>query len=157
MDTLYLVLKTLHILAFIVGIGITVANLIAYNQFWKLYQLDFEKGIASFAIIKGFFVAGAASMLILILAGLGMLAIAEWSYVQLLWFQVKLGMIVLIFVNGFTQGRSSAMKVQALIERKGAGGDPVEISSLQAQTRRFISLQLLIFFTIVVLSVFRFV
>ena len=156
MQTLYLILKTLHVLAFIIGIGITLANIIAYNQFWKIYEQDHAQGIAAFTIIRSFLMAGSLSMIVLLLSGIGMLAIAYLSFVQVLWFQIKLGLIALIFVNGFTLGRTSAMKVQALIEGKSSTASPAEVSAIQSRTRLFFSLQLLIFFIIVILSVFRF-
>ena len=156
MQTLYLILKTLHIIAFIIGIGVTFANLIAYNHFFKIYEQDHAKGVAVFGVIQGFFKAGSLSMIVLLLAGLSMLAIADWSFSQLLWFQVKLGLIILIFVNGFTVGRTSAMKVQALIQGKNTTTDRAGLSAIQSRTRLFFSLQLLIFFSIVIVSVFRF-
>jgi hypothetical protein len=156
MQTLYQTLKILHILAFIIGIGVTFANLIAYSQLFKVYEQDRSRGVAVFNIIQVFFKAGGFSMIVLILAGLGMLAIADWSYTQILWFQIKLGLIVLIFVNGLTLGRTSAGKVHALIQDKNSTPNPVELASIQSRTRRFFTLQLLIFLAIVIVSVFRF-
>ncbi|HMJ71112.1 MAG TPA: hypothetical protein VK508_19565 [Cyclobacteriaceae bacterium] len=156
MHTLYLILKTFHILSFVIIIGITLANVIAYHQFWKIYEQDHAKGIATFAIIRGFFKAGMIGMIVVLLAGISMLAISEWSFVQLLWFKIKLGLIGLIFVNGLTLGRTSAMKVQALVEGGNTTNDPAELSSIQSRTRLFLILQLLIFVTIIILSVFRF-
>lgn len=156
MQTFYLILKTLHIFAFVAAIGATLTNLIAYRQFWKIYSRDRLQGISAFSIIQGLQIAGMAGMIVLLLAGIGMLAIAHWSFVELTWFQIKLAVIALIFVNGFTTGRTSTMKLKALVEAGPKGPAEAEVALLKSRVRLFFAIQLALFATIVILSVFRF-
>ena len=157
MQTLYQIVKTLHIFGFIVTVGITIANLIAHQQFWKLYRRDQAQGISAFQIVEKLQIAGMVGMIVVLLAGISMLAIMHWSFVTILWFQIKLTLIVLIFVNGVTMGRTSAMKVQALIKQKQQPSDlHATVDTVQNRTRLFFTTQLILFSTIVVLSVFRF-
>ena len=54
MQTVYQILKVLHIYGFITAIGITMANLIAYRQFWRQYATDRTQGITTFQVIQKF-------------------------------------------------------------------------------------------------------
>lgn len=155
MQTLYQVVKTLHIFGFITAIGITIANLIAYQQFWKLYIRDREQGISTFKVVQKLQVAGMAGMAILLLTGITMLAFIHWSFIALLWFQIKLGLVVLLFLNGLTLGRTSAMSLQALMKQESPASEVV-VQAIQDRTRVFFTIQLILFSIIVVLSVFRF-
>ena len=158
MQTFYLVLKTLHIYAFIAAIGVTLASLLAYRKFWHVYDKDRTQGLSAFPIVEALQVAGMIGMGVLLLAGIGMLAIAHWSFVQLSWFQIKLALIVLLFVNGSTIGRTSAAKLKALMEsaQLPSENSEAEVAAVRSRVQLFFSIQLALFATIVLLSVFRF-
>ncbi|HEY5748066.1 MAG TPA: hypothetical protein VIU12_18475 [Chryseolinea sp.] len=155
-QTLYQILKLLHIYGFITAIGITIANVIAYRQFWRQYASDRTQGIATFQVIQKLQIAGGVGMLTVLLAGFGMLAI-HGVFTSLLWFQIKLGLVVLIFVNGFTLGRTSAVGLKTIIEQKQLIPNEKEFTmAIQQRMQRFLTIQLILFSTIVILSVFRF-
>lgn len=155
MEIFYLILKTLHVYAFIAAIGVTLASLIAYRKFWLVYDKDPAHGLSAFPIIQGLQVAGGIGMGVLLLAGIGMLAIAHWSFIDLTWFQVKLGMIALIFINGATTGRTSAMQVKGLMENAQPPYAKSEVPAIKSRVRLFFSIQLALFAAIILLSVFR--
>jgi hypothetical protein len=158
MQTFYLVLKTLHIYAFIAAIGVTLASLLAYRKFWHVYDRDRTQGLSAYPIVQALQVAGMIGMGILLLAGIGMLAIAHWSFVQLSWFQIKLALIVLLFVNGATIGRTSAAKLKGLVESPNvpSQNSEVNVDAIRSRVQLFFSIQLALFAVIVLLSVFRF-
>jgi uncharacterized membrane protein SirB2 len=158
MQTFYLVLKTLHIYAFIAAIGVTLASLLAYRKFWHVYDKDRTQGLSAFPIVEALQVAGMIGMGVLLLAGIGMLAIAHWSFVQLSWFQIKLALIVLLYVNGSTIGRTSAAKLKGLMEsaQLPSENSEAEVAAVRSRVRLFFSIQLALFAAIVLLSVFRF-
>lgn len=158
MQTLYLVLKTLHIYAFIAAIGVTLASLLAYRKFWQVYDSDRTQGVSAFPIVEALQIAGMIGMGVLLLAGIGMLAISHWSFIGLSWFQIKLALIALLFVNGATIGRTSATKLKGLIEspRVPSESSEVEVAAIRSRVQLFFSIQLALFAAIVFLSVFRF-
>ncbi len=156
MQMVYQILKVLHIYGFITAIGITMANFIAYRQFWRQYATDRTLGVTTFQVIQKLQIAGGLGMLAVFLAGIGMLTI-HGAFASLLWFQIKLGLIVLIFVNGFTLGRTSATGLKTIIEQKQPIPNETEFTmTIQRRMQRFLAIQIFLFSTIVVLSVFRF-
>lgn len=155
METLYQITKILHIAGFITAIGVTLSTLIAYGQIWKLYAINREQGLASFRAFKAVQIAGMTGIGLVLIAGVSMLAIMKWSFVSLLWFQIKLGLILLLFVNGLTLGRTSAGKLDAFLKQPSPNTamNPEEIRN---RTRIFFIGQLLIFASIIIVRVFRF-
>jgi len=155
-QTVYQILKVFHIYGFITMIGISIANLIAYRQFWRTYAADRTQGISVFQVIQKLQIAGMVGVITVLLAGFGMLAI-HGAFTSLLWFQIKLGLIVLIFVNGFTLGRTSALGLKTIMEQKQTLPNEKEFTmAIQRRLHLFSVIQLIFFSTIVVLSVFRF-
>ncbi|HEX8037730.1 MAG TPA: hypothetical protein VF490_01205, partial [Chryseosolibacter sp.] len=63
MDTLYLTLKLLHIIGFTFAIGVTLATYVSYNQFWKLYFENRERGLAAFRAVSALNVFGMIGLL----------------------------------------------------------------------------------------------
>jgi cytochrome b561 len=155
-QTVYQILKVLHIYGFITAIGITIANLVAYRQFWRHYATDRAHGLSTFQVIQKLQMAGGLGMIAVLLAGIGMLTIHS-AFASLLWFQIKLGLIALIFVNGFTLGRTSAVGLKTIIEQKQPIPNEKEFTlAIQQRMQRFLTIQIILFSTIVLLSVFRF-
>jgi hypothetical protein len=147
----------LHFIGFIGAIGITLVTFLAYKQFWKLYKKDKEQGLAAFRAFKSLQVVGLIGLALILAAGITMLGILNWNLVHLVWFQIKLGLVLLIFVNGFTLGRVTTLKLQDLIAQNEVSIDSMsDIDKLRKQLQSFQVIQLLIFVLIIFLSVFQF-
>jgi hypothetical protein len=158
MTTLYQIAKILHIYGFITAIGVSAATYFAYNRFWKLYGTNKEQGIAAFKAFTYLQTIGLLGLVFVLLAGFTMLFLIDWAFVSVLWFQIKLGLVVLIFVNGFTLGRTSTLRLQAFISGSTTDARSTVVKDkLKIRLQTFLLLQLLIYATIIVLSVFRFV
>lgn len=155
MIMIYNAVKMLHIIGFATAFGITLATFFAYNRFWRLYEISREQGLAAFKALTFLQRVGASGLMLVLLAGITMLALSKWSFTSLLWFQIKLGLIALIFVNGFTLGRTSTIKLDHFINQGVHGGD--DALKLQVNLRRFLLIQILLYIAIIFLSVFRFV
>ena len=150
---MYQFFKLLHIVGFILGVGVTIAAFLAFKQFWKLYFANPAQGRAAFRAFGALQKFGLIGLLLVLVGGISMLAVADWSYMNLLWFQIKLGLVVLMLVNGFTFGRTAKLQLQAFLQNETA--TPEDGKKLQVKLRRFQILQLCIFASIILLSVFR--
>lgn len=155
MQSIYLQAKTLHILGFITAIGVTFSTFLAYKQFWKLYHISPDLSFATFKTFQNLQIAGMLGLLVVLLAGISMLILADYSFTRLVWFQIKLGFVVLIFVNGFTLGRASTLQLNALMEKRANKGDSVEAGKLELRVNTFQAIQLSLYAIIILLSVFR--
>jgi hypothetical protein len=152
MHTFYLTAKTFHIIGFIAAIGVTLATFFAYRQFWKLYAHNAEQGLAAFKTFKQLQIIGMLGLMIVLIAGIFMLVVADWAFIQFFWFKVKLILIGLLFVNGFTFGRTSTLELEAFLTNPLR---PSEAKKLQNKLRTFQVIQLSIYLVIILLSVFR--
>lgn len=151
---MYQFFKLIHIFGFILGIGVTVSAFLAFTQFWKLYHSNQSQGRAAFRAFAALQKFGMLGLLLVLVGGISMLAIADWSYMNLLWFQIKLGLVVLMLVNGFTFGRVSTLQLQAFLKEEKPTTEAAQ--EIQSKLRTFQILQLCIFAGIILLSVFRF-
>ncbi|MBK9729854.1 MAG: hypothetical protein IPO83_00925 [Chitinophagaceae bacterium] len=148
---------TLHLIALAMAIGITLANAISQYQFWKLYDSNKEQGLAAFKATTKFRVFGIIGLMVSILTGLIMLWLLNWSLTALLWFKIKLAIVVLLFVNGFTLGRTTSDKLDAILKSEN-NTDEVqhETIRLRRNMQLFQLTQLSMFIIIIILAVFRF-
>jgi len=146
-----------HIIGVSMVLGITIANYVAFRQCWKLYGTHKEQGLSAFQAVSKFQIVGITGLLLLILSGIIMLYLFQWTFYELLWFKIKLCLVLLIFINGFTTGRIQTLKLMAFLSEVSATGEsPKDIALLKRNLRIFHLTQLLLFFLIIVVSVFRF-
>lgn len=148
----------IHLIALTMAVGITIASAVATSQFWKLYDKDRLQGISAFQAIKKFQVFGGLGMLLLILSGIAMLWLYNWAFAEQLWFNIKMTCLLLIFVNGFTFGRKSTIRMGKLIdEGRQVSNSDADILRLKRSQTIFHAGQLSLFFVMIVMASFRFV
>ena len=155
MDTtnLYLAAKTIHIAAFILAIGTVACTYMSYSYFWELYGRNREQGISAFRAYNRLQRTGMLALAVVLLAGIAMLVVADWRLLGLSWFRVKLALVLLIFVNGFTLGRTSTLRLRRFLEDDAH--EVAESDIIRGKLRLFQMLQLAIYLAIIVVSVFR--
>jgi uncharacterized membrane protein YbjE (DUF340 family) len=156
-QTILQISLVLHLIALAMAVGITIANAVAFKQFWKLYDANKEHGLAAFRAITKFQLFGIVGLSLLILSGITMLWLSQWTFVELLSFKIKMSLVVLLFVNGFTLGRTTTLKLQKLLsEEKQPDELQTETTRLRRNLQIFHLTQLSIFTMIIIFAVFRF-
>ena len=153
-NTLYLAAKTLHIGAFVLAVGIVACTFVTYRHFWVLYSEDAGRGIAAFRAFNRLQAAGMVSLAVVMIAGIAMLLLMDWGLLTHHWFQLKLGLVALIFLNGMTLGRASTLRLRQFLAAGGAE-TPEAANQLRQKLRLFQMLQLTIYGVIIIVSVFR--
>ena len=154
MRILYGLFLTLHILSFITAMGTVVLTLFAYRQFWRLYAINVEQGRAAFRYFLRTGTVGMIGLFAAILAGLSMEFTVSFAHAHFTWFKVKMFLVLLLFVNGFTRGRVASLKLQKLVA--GDGEAPIAVPVLTRECDLFIYTQLAIYLLIVIMVAFRF-
>jgi hypothetical protein len=156
-QTILHVTLALHLIALTIAMGITIATAIAFKQFWRLYDKDKERGLSAFRAITKFRVFGITGLMVLILTGLIMLWLFNWTLAGLLWFKIKMFIVVLLFVNGFTSGRTTSQKLEALLKQEAGSADfEPDTIRIRRHLMIFHLTQLTLFALIIILAVFRF-
>lgn len=155
--SIYNLFKILHIIGFTAAIGITIATYLAYNQFWKLYRYNNAMGAAAFRTFRLLQIAGMIGLTLVLVAGICMLALTSWAFMHQIWFHIKLTLVLLIFVTGFTIGRTSTLKLKNFLAKDQSGsGMNDEARQIRSRLRTYHIIQLFLYASIIVLSVFRF-
>lgn len=156
-QTILQITLVLHIIALVIAIGITLANTIANRQFWKLYDQNKEQGLAAFKATTKFRIFGILGLMLLIVTGIIMLWLFNWTLGQLLWFKIKMFIVVLLFGNGFTLGRSTSKKLEKILLVENIPNEvQPETIRLRINMSIFQITQLSLFVIIIIISVFRF-
>jgi uncharacterized membrane protein SirB2 len=151
---LYPTFLVLHLTALLLFAGMTLGDYLAYTSFWKSFGgnerpealLNFMAKIPRLAGI------GAA---LLILSGIGMMALTRGVYGEQFWFQIKFGLVILVILNSLLIGRRQGNKLQRILATGGLVLTD-EVSRIKSRLNRFHLLQLLFFLIIIFLSVFKF-
>lgn len=154
---LFQVFLVLHILGISTAIGITLANMAFYRRFWNLYASNPEQGLPMFRLASTFQILGMAGLFLAILSGISMLLIAHGAFASFLWFRIKMSLVLLLFVNGFTLGRSNSLKINRFLKGKPMEGKrPLTLKSLKRNLNLFQFTQLFLFLIIIILVIFQF-
>ena len=135
--------------------GTTVVDAIGYRSFWKLFHKDKEKAMPVMQLLALFSRLLGIGSALLIVTGIAMMAITHGVFGEQLWFRIKFVLVLLIVANGLLVGRSQGVKLRKLIAT-GADDISAPIASIKSGLNRFHIIQLVLLFTIVLLSVFRF-
>lgn len=146
--------------------GTTLVEYLLTKHFWKLYANDRSRAITSNEDGFNFHLLVDIGVIFLILSGLTMLVIFQGVFAKQIWFQIKIGLIIIIAINGSVVGRRQDMKLKRLLSlekmnfhRDGSPGleNPNEdFMKVKHRLDLFYTSQLLMFLTIFTLSVFKF-
>lgn len=143
-----------HITGICLMAGATVADFILSRRFWALYARDRQQGIQAKKISDQLPRLIIAGIILILLSGVGMMAATNGLFGTMLWFRIKIVLVVLVILNGVLNGRRLGVKLNKLLALQ-----PINELSLQ-QVRKKINLfyvsQLALFFIIFLLSAFKF-
>jgi len=92
---------------------------------------------------------------VLILSGIGMMALTHGVFGEQLWFRIKFGIVILLILNGLIIGRRQGGKLRRILAVSGLILT-AEVSRIKSRLNRFYLLQLLLLLIIIFLSVFKF-
>jgi uncharacterized membrane protein len=145
---------TLHILGFVILAGIMLADFVAFRQFWKLVNEDWQKAKWLRKIVSSFSPLIAIGGVLVISSGITLLILIPVD--TQLWFRLKMILIILFILNMFFIGPRQGKKLDKHIASGQLLSLNDEISSIKKQLNFFYISQLLIMLTIFILSSFRF-
>lgn len=151
---LYPAFLVLHLTALLLFAGITLVDYLACSSFWKSFNVNQRPEVLLNFMARLPRLAGIGAAL-LIVSGIGMMAITHGVYGEQLWFRIKFGLVILVILNSLMIGRRQSGKLQRILAA-GAMVLTTEVSQIKKRLRLFHLLQLLFFFLIIVLSVFKF-
>jgi hypothetical protein len=144
----------LHLTALVLMAGTTLVDYLAYSSLWKSFEQE-ERPIALLNMMTKLPRVAGVGAALLILTGIGMMALTHGVFGEQLWFRIKFGLVILVILNSLFVGRREGVKLRRMLN----AGIPLitgEVNRIRIALTRFHLSQLLLFLFIIFLSVFKF-
>ena len=145
---------TLHLTALVLMAGTTLVDYLAYSSLWKSFERE-ERPVALLRMMVKLPRVSGIGAALLILTGVGMMALTHGIFGEQLWFRIKFGLVILLILNSLLVGRRQGLKLHKMLNT----GKPLigeEIDRIRTVLTRFHLSQLLLFLFIIFLSAFKF-
>lgn len=162
---MYQIALITHIVGITLMAGTTLVEYLLTRHFWKLYASDRSRAIATNEDGFNFHLIVNIGIILLILSGATMLVITQGVFAKQIWFQIKIGLIVIIAINGSAFGRKQDAKLKRLISKeklnfqddpRGQENRKDDLMKVKNRLDLFYISQLIMFLTVFTLSVFKF-
>lgn len=147
----------LHIIGLCTMAGTAIVDFFCYTRFWKLYTLGKEKAATLLPVLATFRFLFAGGFILLLISGVGMVALSHGLFAEQRWFRIKMGIVLLAILNGAVFGGRTASKLRKVVDADLAGTNVEGTrNALKGRLRMIQVFQLLLFVAIFVLSVYKF-
>jgi hypothetical protein len=148
-------LLVLHVIGLAMMAGAVLADFSLRSRFNTLLLTDKTRALTllegSAALLP--LIGGGA--LLLILSGTAMVIQLKSAVTQMVWFRVKMPLVILLVLNGSVLARRLGLRLHRLLSVE-TDGNTSRIVALQSRLRLVYVLQLFLFLSIFVLSIFKF-
>lgn len=145
----------LHLSGLILMVGHSAVDLIIFNNFSKKFELEKEKSLALLEIMSKLSVLLIVGGILLIASGTGLFLVTKGAFGEQIWFQVKMGLIVALILNGSFFGGRQQSKLKKLIRASGPDLNS-KVRAVTLKLKLYYTFQVAIFLTIIILAVFKF-
>jgi hypothetical protein len=135
--------------------GTTITEWVVFRSFVSLLKKQDKAALSLFRLLLGLGRLLLAGGVLLLLSGIGLTILSEGVYLQQLWLQVKLGLILLLPLNGLLVGSPQMKQVRNSLSSEDIGLHLAVHPAVRKLTL-FHSGQLVVFLTIIILAVFKF-
>lgn len=149
------VLLVMHLSGLVLMVGTTVTEMVMFRSFVGLLKKQDKAAVSLFGLLSGLGRIILVGGVVLVLSGVGLMIISEGVYLQQLWLQVKLGLILLLPLNGLLVGNPQMKQVRNSLLAEGVGLR-LGVQPAVRKLTKFHCVQLAVFLTIVILAVFKF-
>ena len=147
-------LLVLHLTGFTMMAGTVLADFLIYRRLNKYLITDKPRVLTILEGVSGLPALIGVGAMLLLSTGIGMVILFKGTVTGMLWFRIKMILVLLILVNGALIPRRSTAKLKILLTKTGESNRPIVL--IGNRMGIFHTIQLLLFFIIFVLSVFRF-
>jgi hypothetical protein len=156
-QVIYNIALVTHIVGITIMAGATFIDFMTFKQFWKVFPGDKAKSIFMEDFLYKLQRFMGIGMLVILVSGVLMMVYLHQVWGQQLWFRIKMGVLLLIIINGLGIRRRMGSKLKKLIT-EGVPGSVfnAELSRLKSNTGLVHIFQILFFLIVFVLSVFKF-
>jgi hypothetical protein len=151
--TLYNAALVTHIIGLTIMAGTAFIDFITFRVFCKVFETDKDKGLVLENYLYKLQRFLGIGMLIILVSGVVMMIKLHEVWGAQLWFRIKMGVLLLLIINGLGLRRMAGSKLKKVIADTSAAEN---WSKVKSNFTTIQLLQLLLFIIIYILSVFRF-
>lgn len=145
----------LHITGFTMMAGTIVADFAINRRLGKYLITDKTTAVSMLESSAAFPALIGIGALLLLTTGVGMVIVFKGAVTRMLWFRMKMILVVLVALNGSLVLRKQAGRLKGLLTQEGNGANG-RILVLSRNMTVFHVIELLLFLAIFILSVFQF-
>jgi len=155
LQSLYPAFLVFHITGIILFIGTTVVDTLVVGQFWKQYERDPSQAKVVWQAVSKFQPFMGIGMVVILITAVGMMSVTHGVFGEQTWLRIKVSIVVLTILNGLLVRRRQGTKLSKLLQEVGTDIS-AGVQKVKRNLRAFHLVQLLFFFAILVLSVYKF-
>lgn len=146
-----------HITGICLMAGVTVVDFILTKKFWTVYAKNPQQGILVKQMTNRLPLLIIAGIVLILLSGVGIMAATNGVFDTMLWFRIKMVLVLFVILNSVINGRRLGGQLNRLLA-SGISQSPNEqpLSRLRKGLNGFYISQLILFFIIFFLSTFKF-
>jgi hypothetical protein len=154
----YLILRILlafHLAGLTIMAGTTIIDFFTFKTFCRLMSDDINKASGLLPLMSAYGSFVRIGAVILVLTGASMFIISDGIWWQQLWFKIKMGLVVLLILNGMLVGNRNGVKLRSMAY-DGLPDIMLRTADVRDNLNRFYITQLVIFFLIILLSAVKY-
>ena len=152
MNLFFRTLLVLHLCGLTIMAGTTIVDYFTFKTFCKLANTGGNTGHGLLPIMSRYGELVRIGAAILLFSGLAML-VQEKGVWQENWFKIKIGLVVLLVLNGMFVGNNLGLKFRKMIADDA--GTAQQITAIKGNLNLFYLSQLAIFLLIIMVSIIR--
>ena len=146
MHLLLRILLAIHLSGLVIMAGTTVVDYFTFKTFCRMSDAGDSQAQGLLPIMSRYGELVRTGAVILIFTGFGLLVLAKGVWWEQLWFKIKMGLVVLLIVNGMFVGNTLGLKFRKMA---------MDSTDIRISLNRFYLAQLTIFLLIILVSVIR--
>jgi hypothetical protein len=154
---IYKTALVIHVVGITIMAGTTFIDFIAFRYFWKIFGKDKTKSLVLKDALLSLQRFTRIGLLVIVASGVLMMAYLHQVWGEQIWFRIKMGMLLLIVINGLAVRRSMGLKFKKVTEGELTDNNlNTQLPALRKNITISQVLQMLFFIIIFVLSIFKF-
>lgn len=144
----------LHITGFTMMAGTVLAWFAVYRRLDKYILVDKPRALTTLDSISSFPRLVGIGAALLITSGIAMVIIFKGTVAQMIWFKIKMVLVLLILLNGALILQRGGNKLKHLLQSSTPSNTAITV--LKSRLNIANTIQLFFFLTVFILSIFRF-
>ena len=156
MNTLILMqgLLIMHLSGLTLLAGTTVADYVTFRTFSSQFKTQGKPSDSLLNLMSRLAIVLAIGGSLLLVSGVGLMAVTHGVFMYQLWFKIKLALILVLVLNGFLVGNRQLEKLKKGVKQSTAPTDQM-VKDASFRLNIFYLLQLAIFLFVIILAVFK--